>query len=272
MDEDERLPDEAAPEVMDEAVADAGNQETEQPEVVETPESEESDEAETPDSPPEEDEEQKSESRKRRERRKEHIAQLQQQKEEAEARLDRIKSAITADEEPKEEDFDDHMEWVAARAAWLTQTKTVQHQVSVADKEIEALEERRVKELDAAWAAQMEDARSRMQDFDRVALNQDLPVSGAMVEAIKQSDNGADMLYSLGSRPAEAARIASLSPVEQVFALGRLSASLQAPKPKVKSNAPPPISPVSGQSKVDKDPSRMSSDEYREWRRNGGGR
>lgn len=66
-----------------------------------------------------------------------------------------------------------------------------------------------------------------------------------MAETIRASDQGPDVLYHLGSNPAEAARIARLSPLLQAKEIGRIEAALaSAPPVKRTTSAPPPISPV----------------------------
>ena len=65
-----------------------------------------------------------------------------------------------------------------------------------------------------------------------------------VAEAIMQSENGAEMVYHLGSNPETASNIASMSPLMAMQELGKLSTKLST-KPEIKlSAAPEPISPV----------------------------
>jgi hypothetical protein len=61
-------------------------------------------------------------------------------------------------------------------------------------------------------------------------------------------DNGPDVAYHLGSDLKEAKRIASLPPVEQLLAIGRLSEKLAAAPQKqpTPSRAPAPVTPLNG--------------------------
>lgn len=264
MNEDVRLPDEAAPEVVAEEVA-------ETPEVVEETTEETTVKAEEGDSPPPQDEVEKSESQRRRERRIEHAKELKRKAEESQQALDRIKKAGEADAEPKEDEYEDYTEYVAARAVWSAARKTDDRQAAVVQAEIEALEAQRTAEVDAVWQDRTAEAKTRLQNFEQVAFS-NIPVTAEMGDTIKRAENGPDVLYHLGSNPAVAHRIASMDSIEQVFELGRISAELKAPKPITQSSAPDPIKPVGGRASPQKDPSKMSNDEYRQWRANGGGR
>ena len=256
MSDDERLPDEAALEAVAEPVTE---------ETAEAPK-EEPKEAETEDSPPQEEE--VSESKKRRERRKAHMRELESQKAEAEAKLQRIKDAGLGDE-PKEEDFADPMEYVAAKAVFSYNQLNSERDTKLAEAEFESVEQRHKAEVQAAFAASVEEAKGRYEDYNEVAFNRELSITDTMGDQIQRADNGADVLYHLGSNPAEALRISSLNPTEQVFELGRISAALTAPKPKTITQAPTPIKPVSPRGSAQRDPAKMSMAEYREWRAKG---
>lgn len=254
MQDDERLPSEAAPEPVVEPTEEA---------KVETPaEAEQPEQAETPDSPPEE----KTDTQRRRERRKEHIRAIEEQAKAANERLERIKTAAEGDAAPKEDDFDDHYEYVAAKAVFDAAQRNTSKEVARAEEEVQALSSQRQKELAANFEAAKIEAATRYQDFDRVALNPSLPVSRHMGEVIVASDNGADVLYHLGANPSEALRISQLTPNEQVYELGRISGRLTMPRAKTVTQAPEPIKPVTARGGAQKDPSQMSIAEYKKFR------
>jgi hypothetical protein len=112
------------------------------------------------------------------------------------------------------------------------------------------------------------DGRAKYEDFDDVALSNSVPITPAMAEAIAESDIGADLAYFLGNNPSEAAKIASMSPVSALRALGRIEAKLDfdGVEGKQRSNAPAPIKPVSRGAKAVVDPSKLSIDEWMAWR------
>jgi hypothetical protein len=96
-----------------------------------------------------------------------------------------------------------------------------------------------------AYFDREEQALGKYTDFKQVAYNPSLPITAEMAETIRASDQGPDVLYHLGSNPAEAARIARLSPLLQAKEIGRIEAALASSPPvKRTTSAPPPISPV----------------------------
>jgi hypothetical protein len=78
------------------------------------------------------------------------------------------------------------------------------------------------------WDEQVKAAQAEFADFDTVARNPNLAVTPVMGEAITDSEVGARILQRLGGNPAEAKRIAGLSPISQVREIGRLEAAILA--------------------------------------------
>jgi len=126
-----------------------------------------------------------------------------------------------------------------------------------------------IRQKDAAkdWAARTAEAATRYDDYEAVAMNNSLPISDAMAEAITESDLGPDILYKLGQNPAEARRISSLSPVKQAIEIGRLETLVEGsegvePVPKRLTTAPAPGKRLAGKVTPQKDPSKMTYLEY----------
>lgn len=107
-------------------------------------------------------------------------------------------------------------------------------------------------------------------DFDQVALAPEVPITEQIADIIRSSDSAADLAYWLGKNRAEAMRIAQMPPIAAARELGRIEASLSAPKPRTESNAPPPINPGKGTGSGVKSPDKMTAEEYRAWRESGG--
>ena len=149
-------------------------------------------------------------------------------------------------ERPVLEQFDSYEAFTEALTDWkATQAvQTALQQREAAQRQAE--EQRQQQERASTWQQRATDATSRYADFAEVALNRDLPVSPAMAEVIQSVDNGPDVLYHLGRNPAEAARIAALSPAQAAFALGSLAASLQTPTKATPRPVPQPINPLAG--------------------------
>lgn len=79
---------------------------------------------------------------------------------------------------------------------------------------------------------------------------QQVPTS--FTQALLESDKAPAVLAHLGQNKQEAARILSLTPMQQAREIGRIEAQLATPKPPPVSSAPAPVTPVgSGASAVD---------------------
>ncbi len=101
----------------------------------------------------------------------------------------------------------------------------------------------------AAWSEAVEDAKSRIPDFEQVALSEKTPIHARMAPFLVESEKGADVAYWLGKHPQEAQRLAELfdrgSP-QALVEFGRIEARLSAPTPKTLSTAPKPAPTLSG--------------------------
>jgi len=249
--------------------------------VTEAPKGEETGQVETP--PAEGQPEEKSESAKRREREKAYRARLQQEAAEAKAEAEQAKArrqaildAAKQEAPPKESDFPDPIEYAAAKAIWGAEQRLTEREAKNAGEAVKAAEgraeeigkkERAI--LEQSWAVARDEAKTRYADFETVALTGWEP-SPVMTDLILTSDVGADVAYHLGQNRALAAQIAAMNPVEAARAIGRIEASLSAPKPRTETKAPDPISPVRGSAAVARDPEKMSYKDFVKFRENGG--
>lgn len=112
------------------------------------------------------------------------------------------------------------------------------------------------------------EAVKKFPDFIEVVTSPELPgLQGTPAfGAIMESDIGAEVTYYLGKNPARAHQIAAMSPLSQVREIGRIEAAIQSGKSV--SNAPPPPASLDGKSgTATKDPSRMSYEEFVDYRR-----
>jgi len=146
------------------------------------------------------------------------------------------------DAEPKRDSFDSYEDYLEARAVWSAEQATAKRLADIEraqeEKSRRATQEQRVRE----WSAKIETAREKYADFDEVTATADVPVTPAMSEAIMESDIGPELAYYLGKNPAEARRIALLSPLSQAREIGRLENKVATPAKA--SSAPAPIKPV----------------------------
>lgn len=82
------------------------------------------------------------------------------------------------------------------------------------------------------------------------------PAATGIIEAAMETDRAAAVLHHLGKNPAEAMRIAALTPAKMGAAVAKVAASLsaaavEAAAPKPVSRAPAPIDPVAGNARAE---------------------
>lgn len=174
--------------------------------------------------------------------------------------------------EPKLADFETYDDFVVAKAEWKLEQK--------AKVKADAENAVKAKSDHDKW---IEAAKAKFEDFEEVALSNDIPIADPTVIAIKESDYGADIAYYLGQNPEEAKRIANLSPLGQAKAIGKIEARFEKeaeaeekpaapPPPKKATTAPKPPSRVSGRGNAEPTPEKMGNAEFRAWRASGGGK
>jgi len=228
--------------------------------------------------PPETEEE----KQKKRNSFQERINQKTRQVKEAEVRAKEAEERATLLEQqlnqnmpqldrfPQLEDYDydqnAYQQAVVAYNAQLNQ-RTVQQALSQQEKfQVEQLRKQAnnaavdaFKERSAAFA-------SEVPDFMQKVGNPQFVQGQAMQQAIILSDNGPALAYHLASNPQKAAAINNMAPGLAMMELGRLSAQLAKPSPVATTNAPAPAKPVRASGKVEKDPDKMTPDEYAKFR------
>ena len=188
------------------------------------------------------------------------IDRLTRDKAELQARLERLeqmaggKPAAPAHAEPAPaakpalENFDTYEEYTEALVEWKANERLAAH---VAEQR-KAAQEREQAEREKTRATTFQErakaAAAKYADFEKVAFSDDVPASETMRDIILDSENGPEIAYFLGKNPAEAERIAQLSPLAAARELGRIEAKLataDVPKPQPRvTRAPEPIRPV----------------------------
>jgi hypothetical protein len=183
----------------------------------------------------------------------------------------------SADPEPDPEKFSDYTAWLKE----FTKYQLRQENKAAEVARLQAEQQKAVEARAQTWQERVESAKAEFSDYAEVAQNPELPVTPAMGEAILESEIGTKILYHLGQNPAEAARIAKLSPASQVREIGKLEAKLESPKatesapePQTKtvvSKAPAPKKPVAGGASANfaKNIESMTQAEYRAYREAG---
>jgi hypothetical protein len=194
-------------------------------------------------------------SRLAKERRKlEREIRLETENEYLKKNAQKEEPAATPEVKPVPENYGTYEEYLEA----LTK-HTVAEERKKAIAETQADNEKKAtQEKVTTYNERANKAREAHPDFDTV-VDQDLPVSKAMMESIIDSELGAEIAYHLGKNPAEAHRISLLSPLAAAREIGKLEAKLTpAEKPTIEepSKAPKPATPVKGTST----PSNVPSD------------
>ena len=98
---------------------------------------------------------------------------------------------------------------------------------------------------------------AQVEDYQEVALNENLHVSPLMADVIRRTDDGPAVLYHLGQNPQISAQIAALSPQMQLLEMGKISNRLATTSEPPKSKTPPPAKTLSGA----KPPTKIRSNE-----------
>lgn len=138
-------------------------------------------------------------------------------------------------------DYPDQASFIVAKM----KEATVQAQQDAARQSAQQAESMALAARERAYQSRVEEFKDRAPDYEQVAQNPNLMITPLMADAIKESESGAAVAYYLGKNPAEAARIAQMSPVGQATAIGRLEERVTMPQKRTTS-APPPPKTISG--------------------------
>ena len=171
---------------------------------------------------------------------------------------------------PQLEDFDydqnAYQQAVVQYNAQLNQ-RTVQQAMSQQEKlQVEHLRRQANQAAVDSFKLRSEAFASEHPDFMQKISSPSFKQGQAMQQAIILSDNGPALALHLSQNPQKTAAINAMAPGLAMMELGRLSQALTPSKPVLTSQAPPPAKPVKATGRVDKDPDKMSPEEYRRYR------
>ena len=265
--------------------------EVEQTEAAEAPESTEGQdndltaEDDTANDAEESEDDKLSRNQRRRANRKAEKERLLAEKRDADEALRRANDEIErlkqgqADTPPRVEDFENYDEYLAERSAYASMQRLDERQMQNLEREAEArrqdqqrLSQEQMRQAEENWQALKSEATERYADFEAVTTAKDLTITEGMGLFIMQSDRGADIAYHLGMNKEQARRIADLPADQQAGAMAAVEMLLPGvkPRPRTQTSAPPPVTPVKAKATASKDPAKMTSQEYRQWREDGG--
>lgn len=174
--------------------------------------------------------------------------------------------------EPTPEQFETYEQYVRASSKYEAEKAAARIAEERFQKETER---RRTEEANRSTQDKIRIAKEKYSDFEEVALDPTLPITPSMAEAIMDSEFSADLAYHLGKNRSDAEKIARMSPIAAARALGKLEAEFErkataAPaliEPKRVSKAPEPVKPLATSADApNKDPDKMSTEEWLRWR------
>ena len=199
---------------------------------------------ETPPAPPTAEELQKKFDRDAAMQRRRYEKDLQAEREariRLEERLAQHAPARPADPGmPTIDKFDNFDDYVTAKAEYIASKKIEstlsEHEKRQAAEKAKAAQEQTVE----GWNKRV--AAADIPDFHDVLAASDVPMTSVMQQAIMESENGPKLAYHLATNPADAERIAGMTPIGAVRALTLIEEGFK--KPVAVSKATPPITPV----------------------------
>ncbi len=171
---------------------------------------------------------------------------------------------------PKVDDYADYADFMEALSEWKSKdiiaAERKKWEAEKAEEAANTATEQQQKVIDGS----LEEGRKKHEDFDKVAMAENIPYSQAMIEVVTESDKFTEIAYYLGQNLDEADRISRLSPLAAAKEIGKIEANLTSGKTTKKlTAAQPPITPLKATEVVGKDPNDMTNAEFEKWRNEG---
>lgn len=162
---------------------------------------------------------------------------------------------------PTPDQFQDYETYLEALADYKADQKFAELTQKQKDAERQSKYQSEVERQNERKADMIQTGERKYDDFEEVVGSAKAEISEPAFLAILEAENSADIVYHLAKNPAEAERIAALSPYAQAKEIGKLEDKLTN-KPTKLSNAPPPTTPVKGANSIVKSIEDMSIAEY----------
>ena len=190
-----------------------------------------------------------SEARLDAETSKQELFQMRQQ-------IDQLSLKVNGDGRPNPDNFEKYSDYLEALTEWKIDQKSPKQQ-NQAVKPV----------VTEAYVASVAKAKEMFPDFEVVMQAADIPASPEVMQAIANSEFGAEVAYLVASDEDLQDEFVKIKDMKQFYRmLGRLEAQADLKrkqfKPKSITNAPPPIKPAGSSRVVSKDYSKMSFDEF----------
>ena len=194
------------------------------------------------------DESKKTWKEKRQERNRERWQEFKAAKDYTIKSLEAEVQRLRAKTAPDLSNIIDPDDVITEKTAWKIQQSSVAEKEQALQVEREARAVAQQQALNETWQDVIEDARTRLPDFDAVVTDK-TPIHARAAPFIVESEKAADLAYFLGKNPKEAAALYDqfeTAPAKALIELGKLEARLSAPKAKTVSTAPKPAPILSG--------------------------
>jgi len=175
------------------------------------------------------------------------LRELREQNKQLAAKVDtgvaspKVDEPKAAEGKPESKDFDTYEEYIDKLSDW----KLDQKERARAEEYQKRQQQEQQRTAAESWQKREETLREKHDDYDEALESLKIPNTAALAdirEFLGESENGPELLYHLAKNPDEAKRIVELSPRRAIAELGKLEATISAPKPKTKtvSNTPAP--------------------------------
>lgn len=185
---------------------------------------------------------------------------------------------------PKQEDFKTVGDYTEALTDYLVEKKAKEAGETAKRQNAADRAKAQADEVTSAFVTRQDEFKKATPDYEEVVGESELNVPNAGMQYIVESEMGPQLAYHLAKNPDVVERLSKLSPARCVAELGKLEVRLEdAAKSKDPPNkgdpapqnarqvsrAPAPIQPLNGDAAtaVHKDPSQMSFQELREFRK-----
>lgn len=174
---------------------------------------------------------------------------------------------------PVESDYTDYLEYQNAKISYDTAKRIETARIKRELKSQDGARNESVNEVIETFKERANDLKKQVKDFDKVvAASNWTPKHEEVTLLIINSEKGALLAYYLAKYPKVAEKLDAMTPINAAREIGRLEKSVSLAKPNTTSKAPPPIEKLpSGKttSTRQKDPDRMSMEEFAEARKSG---
>jgi hypothetical protein len=175
---------------------------------------------------------------------------------------------------PQEKDFTDYLQFQNATIAYETEKRIVARELKQKAAQAQEFQHTANEEIVETFKERADVARKSIKDFDEVTKAATMsPQDPEVIRLILTSEKGPELAYYLSKNPNVVKRLNEMPPISAAREIGKLEAQVSLATPKTVTKAPEPIEPLKGATaRSTKDPEKMSYEEYKAWRKSGGGR